>query len=141
MNTSTRHSVAIEKLCKERRLSRGDFRQTVRRLLCCEVPEDDGAPAPPDGVPVWDDVADFLLMRPDAYKIINGELHCYEIVDTSGMTDAKRGVYALAWFAFDSFNCRLRLFVGDLYGNVHEYDLAKWLYGLKCSSPQTNSDE
>lgn len=123
----TRHAEAIDRLCKERHLMRGDFRQTVRRELCCEV---GGGPAPPEGSPVWEDVDERLTMRPDAFKIINGELHCYEIVDTSPLTDAKRRAYALAWFAFDNFHCRLRLFIADLYGNVHEYDPRKWFYGL-----------
>ena len=131
----TRHAEAIVKLCAERRLRTEGFREAVRAELCvdCDLAslDDDAIAALPPlegGIAHWQEVESDLSVRPDAYKILPRELHCYEVVDTSGLTDGKRHAYAKAWRALDCFGVRLRLFVCDLYDHCHEFTPSKWLY-------------
>ncbi len=134
----TRHEQTVADLCKSRHLERMGFRQAVRRELAYDPPDveamDDAAiallPPPPEGKFPWCDVEANLRIRPDAYAIRNGEIHCYEIEDKSPVTDKKRVEYAEAWYALDNFHIRFRLWIADLYGNVHEFTIANWFYLL-----------
>jgi hypothetical protein len=144
----TRHEAAISALCAYRHLDRMGFRKAVKAAMSYDPPDvenmDDAdialLPEPPSNRFPWPDVEGSLRVRPDAYDIREKEIHCYEVVDKNPITDDKRRCYAEAWFALDNFHIRLRLWVADIYGNLHEYNIANWFYLLAIPSGGNGPD-
>lgn len=138
----TTHRLAIDALCaKDPELRRTGMRQAVKARLDCgdgpdEWPDDlefVGPDAPPwlslGGLVPWVEIERDLHFVPDAWKIVGKELHCYEVVDTSGLVHSRRDAYGTAWFAFDNHYAVIRLFVYDVHGVSYEADLKQYFYG------------
>lgn len=126
----TQHEKAVIDLCAALGLRRKGFRKAVHAALCWDavplVDEDDDGPEVELGTVPWDDVADLLSIRPDAFQIVGKEAHCYEVVHTCILDSDRRSAYAQLSFAFDTWGGTIRLWVCDIYGNRGEQDLMQW---------------
>jgi hypothetical protein len=106
------HQAAISRLIeRDPALSRKGMRQGIKRLPW-----------------EWDVVERDFNFIPDAWKIVDGELHCYEVVDGCGLTRARRAEYGHAWNAADEQDGIIRLFVCDPHGGMFEANVEQYFW-------------
>jgi len=97
------------------------FRRNMRSL-CSDTDDDTYLP--------WEELDDAFRFIPDSHKVVGREIHCYEVVDTSRITQQKQDLYGYAFNALDVWDVTLRLWVCDLYGNKAEQNLEMWFLDL-----------
>ena len=124
--TDTPHNRAIDALlAADSALKRTGFAKSIRKQIC--QPELDGPPDDRDDErPFWSSLERDVQIRPDAHKIVDGEVWCYEVVDACRLDPVRRDAYGMMWFAFDSDYIVCRLWVCDVYGNKSEQSLEEW---------------
>jgi hypothetical protein len=139
--TITEHEAAVQALCaSDSTLLRDGFRAAVLRKWTYTDSDvrmvEGGQWDHPKGRPIFrDEIIDDITVRPDAWKIVDDELHCYEIVHTCHLTAKRRHAYANLWFALDCDYVTVRLFVGGTVGAPGEVRLIDW-YGRYVLEPR-----